>query len=117
MIGSQQVVVYAEDDGGVGTLGGGGDDHLFGTSVDMYLGFVPAGQLAGAFVHHIDIKLPPGEFVNFWTEASLFSSAGLPALVLGPGNIAQAHAVDEWVELEQLETACQLYGQVVNNDG
>ena len=62
-------------------------------------------------------ELPLGEAVDFWTEASLFSAAGLPALVLGPGGIAQAHVSDEWVELEQLETAYELYSNVVNNDG
>jgi len=61
--------------------------------------------------------LPVGPPVDFWTEASLFSSAGLPALVLGPGHIAQAHAADEWVELSQLETAYELYAGVVKNDG
>jgi acetylornithine deacetylase len=62
-------------------------------------------------------ELPLGEAVDFWTEASLFSAAGLPVLVLGPGDIAQAHVSDEWVELEQLQTACELYNRVVNNDG
>jgi acetylornithine deacetylase len=62
-------------------------------------------------------ELPPGEPVDFWTEASVFSAAGLPALVLGPGDIAQAHVTDEWVELNQLETAYELYSRVVNNDG
>jgi acetylornithine deacetylase len=62
-------------------------------------------------------QLPLAEPVDFWTEASVFSAADLPALVLGPGDIAQAHASDEWVELEQLETACELYHRVVNSDG
>jgi acetylornithine deacetylase len=61
--------------------------------------------------------LPVGEAVDFWTEASVFSSAGLPALVLGPGHIEQAHAANEWVALEQLETAYELYSRVVKNDG
>jgi acetylornithine deacetylase len=61
--------------------------------------------------------LPSGEAVDFWTEASLFSAAGLPALVLGPGDIAQAHTADEWVDLRQLETACDLYASVVRGDG
>jgi acetylornithine deacetylase len=61
--------------------------------------------------------LPAGDPVDFWTEASLFSAAGLPALVLGPGDITQAHATDEWVEVEQLEIAYELYYRVVNNDG
>ena len=59
-------------------------------------------QPGGSAMTH---ELPLGEAVDFWTEASLFSAAGLPALVLGPGDIAQAHVSDEWVELEQLETA------------
>ena len=61
--------------------------------------------------------LPIGKAVDFWTEASVFSAAGLPALVLGPGHIEQAHAADEWVELQQLEKAYELYAAVVKNDG
>jgi hypothetical protein len=41
-----------------------------------------------------------GPDVDFWTEAALFAAgdgAGLPAVVLGPGDIAQAHAADEFV--------------------
>lgn len=58
-----------------------------------------------------------GDPVGFWTEASLFSDAGLPALVLGPGDIAQAHAVDEWVELDQLERAESIYRSIVEHHG
>lgn len=63
------------------------------------------------------LDLPVGEAVDFWTEASLFSAAGMPSIVLGPGDIAQAHVADEWVGLEQLETAYELYQRVVKNDG
>jgi acetylornithine deacetylase len=58
-----------------------------------------------------------GDPVDFWTEAALFSGAGLSALVLGPGAIEQAHTADEWVAVEQLERAYELYGRVVNSDG
>jgi acetylornithine deacetylase len=61
--------------------------------------------------------LPTADPVDFWTEASLFSAAGLPAVVLGPGDIAQAHAVDEWVALAQLDAARELYAKVIRNDG
>ena len=57
------------------------------------------------------------EAVDFWTEASLFSAAGLPAIVLGPGDIAQAHAANEWVALDQLQLAHELYSGVVNSNG
>lgn len=48
------------------------------------------------------LDIPTGAPVNFWTEAALFAAAGLPAFVFGPGDIAQAHAVDEWVSYQQL---------------
>ncbi len=44
-----------------------------------------------------------GAAVDFWTEAAKFSAAGYTTFVYGPGNIAQAHAADEWVALAQLE--------------
>ena len=62
---------------------------------------------AQAFVDRHGIE--SGPVVNFWTEASLFAQAGIPAIVLGPGNIAQAHVVDEWVSLDQLERALEIY--------
>ena len=49
------------------------------------------------------LQLPIGDAVDFWTEASLFSAAGMNAIVYGPGDIAQAHTADEWVAIEQLE--------------
>lgn len=73
------------------------------------------GQTAREFCMAHD--LPQGEAVDFWTEAALFSAAGLPALVLGPGDIAQAHVTDEWVALDQLEKAYELYSRVVNKNG
>lgn len=51
--------------------------------------------------------------VDFWSEASLFAEAGFPSLVFGPGHIAQAHAVDEWVTLEQLDEALGHYRRML----
>ena len=50
-----------------------------------------------------ELGLPIGNAVDFWTEASLFSRAGMTAFVYGPGDIAQAHTADEWVALGQLQ--------------
>jgi acetylornithine deacetylase len=41
--------------------------------------------------------------VSYATEAGLFQAAGSPAVVIGPGDIAQAHAADEWIAKEQIE--------------
>jgi acetylornithine deacetylase len=62
-------------------------------------------------------RLPQGKPVDFWTEASLFSAAGMPALVLGPGSIKQAHITDEWLALSQLDRAYDLYRNLVHADG
>jgi acetylornithine deacetylase len=62
-----------------------------------------------ATLHGLEV----GTGLDFWTEASLFSAAGVPALVFGPGDIAQAHTVDEWVSLEQLERALPIYLKMV----
>ena len=71
---------------------------------------LPSGDIATAEDRRLEARdlaealdLPIGNAVDFWTEASLFSAAGLTAIVYGPGDIAQAHTADEWVALEQLE--------------
>jgi len=45
------------------------------------------------------------DVVPFGTEAGLFQSIGMSAIVCGPGSIAQAHKADEYVALDQLD-AC-----------
>ena len=63
-----------------------------------------------------ELGLPIGNAVDFWTEASLFSQAGLTAIVYGPGDIAQAHTADEWVSLAQLQRyADSVTRMLVNN--
>jgi acetylornithine deacetylase len=40
--------------------------------------------------------------VSFATEAGLFQAAGAPAVVCGPGDIAQAHTANEWIAAAEL---------------
>ncbi|MGE0109005.1 MAG: acetylornithine deacetylase [Bdellovibrionales bacterium] len=42
------------------------------------------------------------QVASYGTEAPFFQQIGLPTLICGPGNIAQAHKVDEYVEIDQL---------------
>ncbi|MCT7375754.1 acetylornithine deacetylase [Chelativorans salis] len=49
--------------------------------------------------------LTEAEVVAFGTEAGLFQSAGISAVICGPGSIEQAHKPDEFVSVEQL-SAC-----------
>jgi acetylornithine deacetylase len=46
--------------------------------------------------------------VSYTTEAGLFEMAGCPAVICGPGDIAQAHAADEFVSVDQLD-ACMTF--------
>lgn len=43
--------------------------------------------------------------VSYATEAGLFQDAGSPAVVCGPGSIAQAHTANEWIAESELD-AC-----------
>ena len=52
--------------------------------------------------------------LDFWTEAALWEAAGKHAIVIGPGDIARAHAADEYVELDDLEWAVELYASLLN---
>jgi acetylornithine deacetylase len=48
--------------------------------------------------------------VPFGTDGSKLSAqGGIPTIVLGPGDIAQAHTADEWVEVSQLVQAAKIY--------
>lgn len=66
-----------------------------------------AAQLASA------LGLDVGEPVDFWTEAALFSARGIPSVVYGPGDIAQAHTAGEWVALADLARAVADYRRLL----
>ena len=83
---------------------------------------LPAGDIASAEERRLaardlaeELQLPIGNAVDFWTEASLFSQAGLTAFVYGPGDIAQAHTADEFVTLEQLQRYADSITRILGN--
>jgi len=38
----------------------------------------------------------------------VLAAGGIPSVVFGPGDIAQAHTADEWVAVRQVERATRL---------
>ncbi len=70
-------------------------------------------QLAEAFCKHLDLSIGPQ--VDFWTEAAIFAQTGKPTIVLGPGDIQQAHAADEWVSVSQLEQCATIYQRLMSD--
>jgi acetylornithine deacetylase len=51
--------------------------------------------------------------LDFWTEAALWFEHGKTAIVIGPGDIAQAHAANECVPLEDLDWAVGLFRSLI----
>jgi acetylornithine deacetylase len=46
--------------------------------------------------------------VPYGTDAATLAEAGVPSVVFGPGNIDQAHTCDEWIDVEEVETASEI---------
>jgi len=51
--------------------------------------------------------------VPFGTEASELMKAGIPTVVLGPGDVAKAHSADECVPIDQLDTLVRIYERIM----
>ena len=52
--------------------------------------------------------------VPYGTEATCYQKY-MDALVLGPGNIDQAHTVGEWIAVEQLQEAVEVYTRLIED--
>jgi len=53
--------------------------------------------------------------VSYTTEAGLFDLAGIPAIVCGPGDIAQAHKPDEFIDLSQIDLCLRFMSRLVDH--
>lgn len=69
--------------------------------------------LTKAFLGHAGAKKPEG--VHYFCDASVLSHAGIPSIVFGPGDIAQAHTADEWIELKSLERAREILARFLQS--
>jgi acetylornithine deacetylase/succinyl-diaminopimelate desuccinylase-like protein len=52
---------------------------------------------------------PPIGGVPYGTDAGPLAQRGLPCVVFGPGNIAQAHTEDEWIEMSEVVDASERF--------
>lgn len=53
------------------------------------------------------------EAAQYATDAGVYSRGGIPAVVFGPGNIAQAHTRDEWIDLAELAQASRIVRDLI----
>jgi acetylornithine deacetylase/succinyl-diaminopimelate desuccinylase-like protein len=66
----------------------------------------PRLPLVREFLQTARQKRPAG--VDYFCDASILAQGGIPAIVFGPGDIAQAHTANEWIAQESLEAATGL---------
>ena len=53
--------------------------------------------------------------VAYGTDGVAFCAKMKQLIVLGPGDIAQAHTVDEWIELAQLHCGVEVYRKFIDH--
>ncbi len=107
--GETEEVVRREIEALVGGETGGGIDETVvrpGLNTDPQSPF--AAGLAAAVKRHNQDRC---EFqaAPYMTNATAYAAAGVPALVFGPGDIAQAHTDSEFVELAELDKAFSIF--------
>jgi succinyl-diaminopimelate desuccinylase len=100
----------------------GGTDYLievddFGEGSEMSPDD-PFAALVRQCVSYATGRPPPTIGMTFTTDARfLRNQGGIPTVVCGPGDIAQAHGIDEWVSVNQLVEATVAYAQLYRSFG
>ncbi len=73
----------------------------------------PKLPLVQQFFRSIGQKRAAG--VDYFCDAAVLAAGGIPSIVFGPGDIAQAHTADEWISLAQLERGKDLLVRFLNS--
>jgi acetylornithine deacetylase len=77
--------------------------HLVAAGMDVPPTSTVVHELSGALAA---CGVPPViEGAQYATDAGIYNAAGIPCVVFGPGNIADAHTATESLDLAELETA------------
>jgi acetylornithine deacetylase len=71
---------------------------------------IVAALAAAAAAHGL---AAPVEGLSCWTDAALLTAAGIPAICFGPGDIALAHAAEEWVPVQEITQATDVLTALV----
>jgi acetylornithine deacetylase/succinyl-diaminopimelate desuccinylase-like protein len=53
--------------------------------------------------------------VDYFSDAGVLAAGGIPSVLFGPGDIAQAHTEDEWVRVSQLDRARAVLGRFLGD--
>lgn len=52
----------------------------------------------------------------WFCDAGWLAEAGIPAIAIGPGSIDQAHTVDEWIRVAELEEGARFFARFLRQD-
>lgn len=86
---------------------------VFGEASELDPGHPWATQVRAAVASATGVE-PATIGMSFTTDARFVrNQAGIPAVVCGPGEVAQAHTTDEMVELGQLADAAAAYAELL----
>jgi formylaminopyrimidine deformylase len=73
----------------------------------------PATQLLENIHQEITGSAPVYEMTTTVTDSGWLESAGIPTIIYGPGSLNQAHTIDEWISIEELTTAAEIYAVMI----
>ena len=54
-------------------------------------------------------RKPGVSSISGWTDGATILHAGIPTVILGPGNMEQAHTADEWINISEIIDAVKVY--------
>ena len=94
-----------------------GNDDVTCTVTEFYLPFEEAldspvvrlvAEVSRCVLGHTEFSTPP-----YATNAGAYKAAGIPSVIFGPGNLAQAHTKDEFIELALVEQGVDLFAEII----
>ena len=94
-----------------------GDSGIQASFESLFDGIPAMETAASATIVQLAEKLTGHnpEAVSFGTEAPYLNQLGMETVVLGPGNIDQAHQPDEYLALDRLEPTINILKQMINS--
>jgi acetylornithine deacetylase len=82
----------------------------------LFASIPPGATEASAEIVRVAEELTgqPAEAVNFGTELPFFNRLGMDTIVLGPGDIAQAHQPNEFLAIDRIEPTIRLLRELID---
>lgn len=77
------------------------------------------GEWADRLLQHIEAVAGPHQKLGapYGTDAARIAVTGVPAIVFGPGSIAQAHTKDEWIDVDELRVGSEILYRFLGSAG